>query len=222
MADYIPPNDEDFNTYIVNKFLPYLTANATPLGVTAAKVTALTAAKVAWGYAWTAHLNAQNAAQGATITKDSTREDAEELIREIANAVQANPDVTDTQKELLGITVRKTARNPAAVPTTVPIIQKIDTSSRGILRLHFVDFATPDSKAKPAGVRGCEIRAQIGGTAPVNPDNMAFLATESRTPYRADFEPEDIGKTAYFACRWVNTRNQTGPWSQIYSAVIPS
>jgi hypothetical protein len=41
-----------------------------------------------------------------------------------------------------------------------------ETSTRAILRLHFVDSETPDSRAKPAGVKGCEIREQIGGTAP--------------------------------------------------------
>lgn len=222
MADFIPRPDEEFNTYITTKFLPYLTANAATLGVATAKVTAFTALVTAWSYAWTAHQNAQSAAQVATLSKDGARVTLEEAAREIAAGVQANPAVTDPQKEGLGVTVRKTSRNPVDVPSTTPIIQKIDTSTRGILRLHFVDFETPDSKLKPPGVRGCEIREQIGGTAPVNPENMAFLATESRTPYRADFSAEDIGKTVYFACRWVNSRFQPGPWSQISSAIVPS
>jgi hypothetical protein len=40
--------------------------------------------------------------------------------------------------------------------------------------------------------------------------------------YRADFEQTDIGKTVYFAMRWLNTRGKPGPWSQIYSATVPS
>jgi hypothetical protein len=222
MADYIPEDEDEFNNYITTKFLPYATANATPLGLSTAQITALTAAKVAWGYAYTAHLNAQIAAVGATTDKNTKLDDLKELIRQAAATVQANPAVTDAQKELLGVTVRKTTRTPADVPTTIPIIQRIDTSTRAILRLNFVDSATPDSKAKPAGVRACELRQQVGGTAPTDPQNMAFLAMESRSPYRADFDADDIGKTAYFAARWVNTRNQPGPWSQIYMAVIPS
>ena len=50
---------------------------------------------------------------------------------------------------------------------------------------------------------------------------MAFLAMETRAPYRADFEAPDAGKTVYFAFRWVNTTGKPGPWSQIYSAVCP-
>lgn len=101
-------------------------------------------------------------------------------------------------------------------------MQRIDTSTRGILRLFYADQTTPNSRAKPPGVQGCEIREQIGGTPPTNPNTMAYLATETRMPYRADFEPEDIGKTVYFALRWVNTRGEPGPWSQVYPAIVPS
>ena len=94
--------------------------------------------------------------------------------------------------------------------------------ARAILRLFIVDAATPDSRAKPAGVQGCEIREQVGGTAPVDPNAMTFLAIETRMPYRADFDAMDIGKTAYIALRWLNTRGEPGPWSAIFNATIPS
>ena len=67
----------------------------------------------------------------------------------------------------------------------------------------------------------CEIREQIGGTAPLNPNTMSMLAMETRFPYRADFEPGDVGKTVWFALRWINTRGEHGPWSQIYPATVP-
>jgi hypothetical protein len=222
MPDFIPDDEDEFFNYATTKFVPYATANATALGIAAATITALGAATTAFDYAWTAHLNAQVAAVGATTDKNTKMDALKTLIRGAAATVQANPAVTDTQKELLGVTIRKKTRSAAEVPTTIPIIQRIDTSTRAILRLNFVDSATPDTRAKPAGVRACEIREQIGGTAPTDPEDMAFLALESRTPYRADFDADDIGKIAYFAARWINTRNQPGPWSQIYSAIIPS
>jgi len=69
---------------------------------------------------------------------------------------------------------------------------------------------------------GCEIREQIGGTRPLDPNAMAFLAMDTRTPYNAVFEPGDVGKTAWFAFRWVNTRGETGPWSEVFEAIVPS
>jgi hypothetical protein len=44
---------------------------------------------------------------------------------------------------------------------------------------------------------------------------MPFLALDTKTPYRADLDPNDVGNTAYYAMRWVNTRGNPGPWSEI-------
>lgn len=221
MADYIPAPDDEFNTYATVQFGPYAATNATALGISTPAKTALAAALNAWGYAWTGFTNAEAAFRAATDEKDAKRAALVTELRAVANTVQANPAVTDTQKAALGVTVRKTTKTPVAVPSTTPSLQRADTSTRAILRLFIVDASTPDSRAKPPGVQGCEIREQIGGTAPTDPEAMHFLAIETRMPYRADFEAADVGKTVYFALRWVNTRGESGPWSQVYSAVVP-
>ncbi len=61
-----------------------------------------------------------------------------------------------------------------------------------------------------------------GVFAKPNPNAMSLLAIETRMPYRADFDPGDVGKTVYFAVRWLNTRGEKGPSRQSYNAVIPS
>jgi hypothetical protein len=221
MPDYIPAPDDEFDTYLRDQFAPYVGANFAALGLTAADNTALQDANTAWGYAWVAYTNAQAQLNSATMDKDHKRADAVTIIRRLAQTVQQNPAITDMQKAGMGITIRKTTKTPVPVPTTVPTLTRVDTSTRAILRLFFVDSTTPDSKAKPPGVQSVEIREQIGGTAPTDPNTMAFLAIETRAPYRADFEATDIGKTVYFAFRWLNTKGQPGPWSQIFNAVIP-
>jgi hypothetical protein len=221
MADYIPAPDDEFDTYFREQFAPFAQGNIGALGLSGADATELTTVTNAWGYAWPAFNNAKAAFESATEDKDQKRADAEAVLRRLAQKVQNTPGVTDAQKASLGITIRKTTKTPVGVPTTVPVLTRTDTSTRAILRLFFADATTPETKAKPPGVQGCEIREQIGGTAPVNPNAMAFLAIETRTPYRADFEAGDVGKTVYFAFRWLNTKGQPGPWSQIYNAVVP-
>ena len=221
MSDYIPAPDDEFDTYLREQFTPYVQANFAALGLSAADNTAIGDATIAWGYAWPAFTNADAAFASATADKSIKRDAAETVVRRLAMKVQSNPAVTDMQKAALGITVRKTTKTPIPAPTTVPVLNRVDTSTRCILRLFYADSATPDSKAKPFGVQGAEIREQIGGTTPTNPNAMAFLAIETRAPYRADFEAADVGKTVYFALRWQNTKGETGPWSQIFTAVVP-
>ena len=221
MHDYVPPSDGDFDHFAREIFIPYVLAHFAALGLTGPESTALQNAGIAWGYAWTGYGNADQAMKAATTEKDLQRSILEAMIRVLVQKIQNNPNVTDVQRTAAGLPIYKTTKTPANAPTTVPVLTKVDGSTRGILRLYFADEHTPASKAKPAGTRGCEIREQIGGPAPVNPETMAFLAVESRGPYRADFEPEDVGKTVYLAFRWHSTRSEVGPWSKIYSATIP-
>jgi hypothetical protein len=222
MRDYIPDSDDEFNTYAGTKFVPYAVANATALGLPPGDITSLQAKMTAWNDAFTAYENAKAAYAAALEAKDAARSDLEGDMRMAAGKVQANPAVTAAQKEGLGVTVRKTTRTATPVPSSVPSMQRIDTSTRSILRLFIVDAASPDSRAKPPGVQSCEIREQIGGTPPTSAESMPFLALETRMPYRADYESGDVGKTVYFALRWINTRGEPGPWSQVYTAVVPS
>ena len=45
------------------------------------------------------------------------------------------------------------------------------------------------------------------------------LAVDMRTP-STDFDGADGGKQAHYMLRWVNTRGETGPWSETATARI--
>jgi len=78
----------------------------------------------------------------------------------------------------------------------------------------------PTSKAKPAGVRGCQVGVKIGAAPPASASDLQYLATDTRTPYVAGFDQADAGKTAYDWLRWENTKGETGPSSAVASATI--
>jgi hypothetical protein len=61
---------------------------------------------------------------------------------------------------------------------------------------------------------------KIDGPPPVDPSELRYLATDTRSPYVAGFDGANGGKTAYYMLRWVNTRGETGSWSQTVSATI--
>jgi hypothetical protein len=50
---------------------------------------------------------------------------------------------------------------------------------------------------------------------------MLASVFSTRSPYVFTFDENMRGKTVYFCLRWENTRGQKGPWSAIYSAIIP-
>jgi len=47
-----------------------------------------------------------------------------------------------------------------------------------------------------------------------------FLSVSSRGDLRAEFPSAQAGKTAYYALRWVSTRGEKGPWSEVCAAMV--
>lgn len=99
------------------------------------------------------------------------------------------------------------------------------------------DESTPTRKAKPRCVQGAEVwlaladpnapapplnnpSAQSGGPGRGGGDFYKFLSLSSRGRLQAGFTSTDAGKTAYYALRWVSTRGDKGPWSEVAAATV--
>jgi hypothetical protein len=130
-----------------------------------------------------------------------------------------NNKVTDSERERMGLTVKSGSHTPVPTATTLPV-GTIDFSIRLQHTIHFVDEASPRSKAKPEGVYGCEIWVKIGGESPKDHTELIYLTTCTRTPYIMRFSGADAGKIAFYWFRWVNKRNSPGSWSSTASAMI--
>ncbi len=219
MPDYIPSADGSFDAWQAN-FVTYATANAASLGLDPlVDIPPLTAAQGVWSTDYGANTAAQAAAQAARQAKVAARGSLEGVIRPLVGVLQASADVDDGERAALGITVPDTKPTPVGPPTSRPVAV-VDTSQRLQHTIEFVDETTLTSKAKPAGVRGAQIWVKIGDPPPVDPNELTFLATDTRTPYVANFDGADANKVAHYMLRWESTRGETGPWSETASATI--
>jgi hypothetical protein len=54
----------------------------------------------------------------------------------------------------------------------------------------------------------------------MDPSQAHFVALDTSTPYLLEHDAADAGKLAHYLLRWVNTRSETGPWSETVSATI--
>lgn len=216
--DFIPSADALFFNW-VKLFVEYINLNFAALGLTAAQNTTLQTLFSAFLDDYPAHIAAQANASSLAKKKDSSRSALEVFIRELVALIQPNSSVTNEQRAALGITIPKTTKTPSPVPATRPMAY-VDNKNRLEHTIHFFDESTPKSKAKPDGVRACEIRMKIGGAPPVDSSELTYLASDTRSPYIVHFNGEDAGKMAHYMLRWLNTRNEPGPWSETISVTI--
>ena len=223
-ADYIPRSDAEFDTWQTN-FMTYLSSNTAALGLDAADITTLTGLQTSWTANYASHVRYQALARSNREAKDESRGYFETNIRAMVRRLQASPDVSNVEREALGINVKDTtptASSAMSGESASRPVGVVDTSERMRHTIRFFDETTPNKRAKPAGVMGCEIWVKVDGAAPASPAECRFLALDTSSPYVAEYTPPDAGKTAHYMLRWQTTRGDLGPWSETVSATIVS
>ncbi|MBI5706276.1 MAG: hypothetical protein HZC36_04730 [Armatimonadetes bacterium] len=220
---YIPDRDDQFDTWQGN-IKTYVNANLANLGLSAlpldADVALMNSSQTDWVAKFAAHIAAQAAAQAAREAKDISRAAYEVVLRRLVQRLQSSSSVDDAERAAMGITVPDRIPTAVGAPTSKPVLQA-DTSQRLRITVGFADEGTPTSKAKPAGVMGCEIWVKLGGPPPTDLTECSFLALDTKTPYTANFDGSEANQTAHFIGRWVSTRGDKGPLSETVSATVP-
>lgn len=222
MADYIPRSDTEFQAWVDN-FVTYAQTHLAELGLGIPDVVPIATGRADFDTKMSANFTAQQAAQSARQAKDASRDQIESLIRQLVRQLQASGDVDNSERAAIGITVPDTIRTTAVGGISTRPIGAVDTSQRLRHEIRFTDEATPTSRAKPAGVMGCEIWvkvAAVGEAPPASADELSFLSMDTASPYIIVYDGKDGGKTAHYMLRWVKSSGEKGPWSETVSATI--
>ena len=222
MADYIPGSDTAFQVWVDN-FVAYADIHFGELGMLPPDMVPISSAQADFAAKMIANVTAQQAAQSARQAKDDSRDVLEAAIRQLVRKLQASSSVDDAERAALGITVADTVKTMAVGGISTRPVGVVDTSQRLRHEIRFSDESTPTKRAKPAGVMGCEIWvsvAAVGEAAPSSADGLSFLSLDTASPYIAEYDGKDGGKTAHYMLRWVKSGGEKGPWSETVSATI--
>lgn len=219
MSNFIPQNDAEFNLWQVS-LTEIIEPNLTQWSIPADDFTALKASQAVWTTAFARASNKQNRTRADVQSKDDARDSYEKAIRQFnAQWLANNTRVLNSDRERMGLTVKQVTRKPVPAPVSSPV-GTVDFSVRLQHTINYGDEATPRSKAKPAGVHGCEIWSKIDGNAPMDASELDYLGTSTSSPFSATFEGKNAAKNVYYWLRWVNTRGEAGPWSRSISAMV--
>ena len=222
MADpYLPTREADLVTFATN-FNTKIVAAPTSYGLTAAQATAFTTLFNAFSTAYLtandpltrspANIDAKNIAKDAMINGPGG-------IRELANIVQATPNMPSNRITELGLTVRDTEPSPIAPPTVAPEIDFPPTTNRIIkIRIHNEQTL---SKRKPDGVRGVTLFSFVGENAPADLNDWKFEFNSTKLSFEID-PPVTVqaGTKVWFTAQWFNPRMEVGPATTPVSTVV--
>jgi len=224
----IPRADGNFSSYAnhyygaVEKF--YSVQRLDPDGLTDLKK-----ALDAWNEAYSKHIAARNAAEGARQAKDASKRALETEIRPVTAFVQGFPKTTDADRATIGITIKDTGGTPVPRPASRPLVS-IDTGNRLTHRLRILDEgATHGSesratrRARPKGTLGAEVYVALvepNAAPPADPAAYKFIRTVTRDRAEVSFQSEQGGKTAAYLVRWVSATGEPGPWSETAQATV--
>ena len=218
MADYIPKGINEFYVWQGN-FYSRVSEKQTNFKIDVEKLEPLTAAQSKYELAFRQASNPDTTSRSDRVERNERTEEYRMQIRRFVNeSIRYNGAVTDYDRKCLGLTIPSGLRTPVPVPITIPEAN-VDFSQRLQHTIHFRD-QNSDSKAKPKGVHGCEIWYKVGGEPPVKASELTYLDTDTHTPFVTKFDGDDSGKFVYYWLRWVNSRNEAGPWSKPVSGMI--
>jgi hypothetical protein len=133
-----------------------------------------------------------------------------------------NKLVSDDDRRLLRLPIYDTTPTPRPAPHTFPN-GLVDTSTPQRHTLHVTDSEeiTPRG-GLPSDAYAFETWRKVGGTKPENDVDFTYLATSTTSSLMVDYSLAEVGQTVWYRFRWVNARNQPGPWSEnIVNAVVP-
>jgi hypothetical protein len=216
--DYIPQQDGKFLEWA--KFLfAYVQAHASAWNVSATSWADISPMIAAYDAAY-AKAEDPNRGKADVIAKNEARDLLKKAVRQyVKEYLASNHLITDEDRKHMDLPVHDVKPTPAPIPTDMPA-GEIDFSRHQQHRVH-VKAGTLTGKTKPPKVHGFEVWSKIGGDPPASDSEWTYVNFASRSPLIIDYPQTDVGKAVYYRFRWVNTRNQPGPWSEGYvSAVV--
>lgn len=154
----------------------------------------------------------------AVQRKKTLRKDLLKKIRAQRKKIYADTNISDSELAGFGLPKRDRIRTSSPDPESAPIVRVEYFNLKH--RIHFRDKETPNRRAKPFGMEGCEIWHYIGDAMPTSEKDFRYVETARKTPLRIDYRMEDAGKSVFYLMRWKSKNGERGGWSETVEATI--
>src|ERR1035438_3954999 len=217
-SDFLPKGDKKFDDWQEN-FMNITGANIILWIILALDYSNLQLLQATWVAKWAIAKNFSTRSPEDVKNKVVARRAYVKGLRAFVKKwIAGNNLITDGNRVGLGVTVYKTTHTKSPVTTIAPVISAL-AAGHLITEINYRNPLTPDSKAKPDGVKELIVKYIIGGVA-TDPLLCPNEITFTKTPGKINHIVADVGKTlSGFAC-WKNKDNSISGWSLLFSVII--
>jgi len=208
--DFLPGREGELRAWC-NAFGSNLSSSPLEFGITVEMAAQYAERRVAFSDLYQAARNNRTRTPAVIRAKDEAKRALVTLTRELARVIQANSSVSNEQRTVLGLTVRRTERTPVERPDQPPELVIRSTSGRRVkILLRRIDDAS--GRGKPAGVAGATVLSYVGELPPIDRRAWSFEGNTARTLRTVNL-PASVPKGArvWFTAVWFNTRMKSGP-----------
>lgn len=206
----IPRKDSLLLPYALN-FSTRITASPITFDLVAADATALSAVFTPYQTAMAAIAAPGAKSPSGVATKNAARASMVPVLRELYAKVQASTSVSDANKGLLGVRVRKASPTPLPAPSSKPavIVKSVSGWAVTVALRDSVDTAT---RGKPAGVLGAAVFSFVGEAPPSEIKQWKFEGNTGQTTVVVEFDPTlAAGTRVWITAFWFNPAKMSGP-----------
>lgn len=220
--DLIPRKDGEFNDF-QDLLMTTVTANAVVWSIPAGEVTTGTTLKSAWDGTYARVINPVTKTKPNVEAKNNARDSYKAWMRPfLQRYIVLNPILTDADRVALGLKPRDHTRTRVPVPTTTVQLD-LAAGHGSTVKVLFhpeADAEGNSHRGKPKGVAQCEIVFKADAPAPVSPDECNNYKVATDSPLLIGFASAQAGKRLYVFARWLNSRNEGGPWTTVPASII--
>lgn len=197
-------------------------ANAANWNIPETKITDLNTLRADYEPKFIVTNNKNTQSPSATVARNAAWALLKFAITDLYNgSLLHNEAIDEETKKCLNIKFTSSGRGvPTPTPTTTPIVSLI-ADEISTLKVVYSDSGSTSTRSKPMGVAFCELCYGIDGELPKSPNDCPQRVNISRSGETIIFQPDQRGKTVAGFARWVTKSGKFGPWSALFSAIVP-
>lgn len=163
-----------------------------------------------------------NPIQRTPVTVADTQlafDDLRTYVQGLVQIMQATGTITGPVAAQFGITFRDTTKTQIPPPIEIPELA-LQSSTPQAAKMRVKELGSLSNRI-PFGAVGYQVAMSVAPVVPpTSPTQLSIIGNGTKRFYDLSFDPAAIGDTFYVSVRYINARQEPGPWSNIVTSTV--